>query len=509
MSAQASATHPVKPAGTMNPGHWVLLVLGVVLAAVGGGLTAGGSVLLGGAAAQHDGGYVLSGTERLRTTGYALTSPSARIDLGGTGAAGAPGMPALGDLAGVEVRAASAVPGQAIFVGIADSSKVSDYLRDVPSASVGNVSWSIDGLRPGNRVPSGSRANAGEIQPSAGNRAPAAPTAQGFWAVSASGTGTQSVAFDLKEGSWSLVVMNADGSRPVWADVQVGVRSSLFGPVGSGLLASGLIGVVVGILLLLFGAAGLGRDIGAPTTAADPAAVYPLRFTGYLDPHLSRGLWIVKWLLAIPHGIVLAILWFALFVSTIAAGFAILFTGRYPRSLFSFSVGVMRWTWRVGFYTYSALGTDRYPPFTLASADYPADLDVPYPERLSRGLVLVKWWLLALPQLLIVAALTGSAGSRGAGVWWDTGAGSVGANGGAPLLGLLVLFAAVVVLFTGRYSQELFAFVVGINRWLFRVWTYVLLLRDEYPPLRLDQGPTDPAPPSGPSSQGPNGAPPL
>ncbi|BCT74423.1 hypothetical protein SCMU_02650 [Sinomonas cyclohexanicum] len=175
MSAQASATHPVKPAGTMNPGHWVLLVLGVVLAAVGGGLTAGGSVLLGGAAAQHDGGYVLSGTERLRTTGYALTSPSARIDLGGTGAAGAPGMPALGDLAGVEVRAASAVPGQAIFVGIADSSKVSDYLRDVPSASVGNVSWSIDGLRPGNRVPSGSRANAGEIQPSRGTAPPPPP----------------------------------------------------------------------------------------------------------------------------------------------------------------------------------------------------------------------------------------------------------------------------------------------------------------------------------------------
>jgi hypothetical protein len=213
---------------------------------------------------------------------------------------------------------------------------------------------------------------------------------------------------------------------------------------------------------------------------------HPVQVDGRLDPQLSRWLWLVKWLLAIPHFIVLFFLFVAFLVVTIVAFFAILFTGRYPRSLFDFNLGVLRWAWRVGFYTYDALGTDRYPPFTLGPApDYPASLDVEYPEQLSRGLVLVKWWLLAIPHYLVLGILLG-------GGWWGWDDDSRGWDGGPGLIVLLVLFAAIALLFTTRYPQGIFDLVVGLNRWVFRVVAYAALMTDAYPPFRLDQGGSEP-----------------
>jgi hypothetical protein len=204
-----------------------------------------------------------------------------------------------------------------------------------------------------------------------------------------------------------------------------------------------------------------------------------VRVTGTLDTSLNRWLWLVKWLLAIPHFVALVFLWIAFVVLTIVAFFAILFTGRYPRSIFDFNLGVLRWTWRVGFYSYSALGTDRYPPFSLGSIpDYPATLEIDYPEHLSRGLVLVKWWLLALPQYLIVAVFVGG---------W-------GHVFGPGLAGLLVLIAAIALAFKDRYPPGIFDFVMGMNRWTVRVTAYAALMSDAYPPFRLDMGGEDPNP---------------
>jgi hypothetical protein len=241
--------------------------------------------------------------------------------------------------------------------------------------------------------------------------------------------------------------------------------------------------------------------------------IYPVRVDAPAGPAASRGLWLVKWLLLLPHFVVLAFLWLAFAVFSVAAFFSILVTARYPRVLFEFNVGVLRWSWRVHYYGYAALGTDRYPPFTLAEVrDYPAHLEVLYPTRLSRGLVLVKWWLLALPHYVVLALFVGGGmwftARRSTGnPWWDT---SWGVGG---LVGLLVLIAAVVLLFTGRYPRPLYDFVLGMDRWVLRVAAYAGLMTDAYPPFRLDMGGPEPgsvpAAGGGPLPVGPAESPPA
>ncbi|MEV5571649.1 DUF4389 domain-containing protein [Spirillospora sp. NPDC052269] len=221
-----------------------------------------------------------------------------------------------------------------------------------------------------------------------------------------------------------------------------------------------------------------------PVSPPPPAPPFPLRVEGTPEPTPSRALWIVKWLLLIPHYIVLFFLWIGVLLVSVVAFFAILITGRYPRTLFDYTVGVLRWHWRVSYYGYGVLATDRYPPFTLGEApDYPARLDVTYPEHLSRGLVLVKWWLLVIPQYLILAAV------NGAGMYSSR----MGTGWHAPgLLGVLILIVGIALLFTAKYPRGLFNLLMGMVRWGLRVTAYVLLLTDAYPPFRLDQGPTEP-----------------
>ena len=227
------------------------------------------------------------------------------------------------------------------------------------------------------------------------------------------------------------------------------------------------------------------------------AQAYPVRVDASLDAPLSRWLWLVKWVLVIPHYVVLAFLWVAFVMLSAAAIVAIVVTGRYPRAIFEFNVGVLRWTWRVQYYAIGAFGTDRYPPFTLADdPSYPAHLEIEYPERLSRGLALVKWWLLAIPQYIIIGLFTGS------GMWfaWQYGE-QQHSWAGLGLIGILTVVAAVMLLVTGRYPEQIYDFVLGLNRWVLRVAGYAGLMTDKYPPFRLDMGGHDPGtltlPPAG------------
>jgi hypothetical protein len=362
------------------------------------------------------------------------------------------------DLGPVRVTARRA-DGGPVFVAIAPEARVDAYLRGVAHTEVEDV-------HPGGFE--------GTVR--AGTREPAASASAGGWAASAAGPGTQSARWDPASGRWALVVMNADGSPGVSVDVQVGARAAWLDEAWIALLIGGLVLAAAAAALIAVGAA----PTQVPPAASAPAELAPVptepvRVSARLDETLSRGLWLVKWLLLVPHALILAVLWPVAVVLTLVAAVAIVITGRYPRALFDFNVGVLRWSWRVGYYGYSALATDRYPPFTLARTDYPAELDIAYPERLSRWKAVLKPWLLAIPHYLVLAAFFGG---------WDAGDPGVAFPG---LLAVLVAVAAVVLLVRGRYPRDVFSLVVGINRWALRVAAYAGLLRDEYPPFRLDR----------------------
>jgi len=412
-----------------------------------------GAAALGIAHTQRDAnGFFTTSTERHETTSHALTHEGVRIG-------DVSELPDWVDdrFGAVRVRATSS-DRTPLFVGVARTADVERYLAGVAHAEV--TDFELGPRRTETRF--------------AGGGAPRnAPTEERFRAASASGTGTQTLDWELEKGTWSLVLMNADGARGVAADVELGARVGFLSVVA---LILAVLGVLIGLASAAMIVLGLrrpgrgGATVGRATPAS-PRGAYPVALEARLEEPLSRWRWLVKWLFAIPHYVVLAFLWAAFVVLTVVAFFGILVTGRYPRPLFDFNVGVLRWTWRVAYYAFT-LGTDRYPPFSLGpEPDYPATLDVPYPERLSRRLVLVKSWLLAIPHLVIVGIFSGS-------VLWAS-------SDWPGLTAILALVAGVVLLVTARYPRDVFDLLVGLNRWSWRVVAYVALMRDEYPPFRL------------------------
>jgi hypothetical protein len=205
------------------------------------------------------------------------------------------------------------------------------------------------------------------------------------------------------------------------------------------------------------------QEVSTLDGTVDRYAGDPVRVRCNIDAP-SRGLWLIKWALASPHYPILILLYLVYPLLTIVAGVAILATGRYPRPIFDFNVGVLRWSWRVMNYRFPMNSTDKYPPFTLAARpDYPGDLDVDYPEKLTNWAVLVKSWLLAIPHILICWAML-------------------------PMFHAVCYVSAGWLLFTGTIPQGMFDLLMGMVRWRYRVAVYVSLMCDEYPPLRMDLG---------------------
>ncbi len=193
-------------------------------------------------------------------------------------------------------------------------------------------------------------------------------------------------------------------------------------------------------------------------TMAPPAdSSYPVRFDIAYPENLSRLLIFIKWLLAIPHFVIIYALNIVFEVLTFIAFFAILFTAKYPEGLFKFNVGIRRWQANVT--AYVMLMRDEYPPFSFDPGQYAVTLEIDYPENLKRFAPLYKW-LLAIPHLIVLGVL-----------------------GIVAFLGIFVAWFAI--LFTGKFPKGIFDFVVGVQRWNTRVTAYVLFMRDEYPPFSL------------------------
>ena len=191
------------------------------------------------------------------------------------------------------------------------------------------------------------------------------------------------------------------------------------------------------------------------------SGAYPVELVGEYSERVNRFLWLIKWILLIPHFVVLWLLSIPTIITTPLSWLAVIIMGRYPSFLWGYHAGLLRWGWRVNFYSYEAGNTDQYPPFAFGSKDdYPADLVIEYPETSSRLTGFFRW-LLVIPHWIITYFL-------------------------GAVRNILVLIALVITLFTGRYHEGIFNIIMGLNRWVYRVNAYGWLLVDAYPPFSFD-----------------------
>ena len=259
----------------MSAGKALLLVFGAIVVLIAAGLLIGGGALMWTEGALKDTeGFYTTRTVPLTRDSYAIVSEPAEIDLG----------PAWildwSRLVTVKVEATSNDPSKGLFIGIAETEAASAYLAGVEHDEITELH-----IR-------GRRADRVEYRNHPGTSPPAAPTSQTFWIASAHGPGTQTLKWDLEEGSYLLVLMNEDGSRGIDLQGTIGARVPWLPGVGIGLLLGGIAVLVIGLVLIVLGARGA-PPVSQPSEP-EPAAGYPCVFKGELTEPLSPWLWLVK-----------------------------------------------------------------------------------------------------------------------------------------------------------------------------------------------------------------------
>lgn len=252
-SDAASERPPARNPKPWGAGRTVLVVVGSVAAVIGGSLLIGGGAVLWAEQQRDTDGYFTSDSETLSTNSYALSAPELDVDLTGPDVLYARDL--LGD---VRIEGASSDSGTALFLGIGPTSDVGQYLADVGHDEISDID--VDPFRV-------------DYSPQPGGAPAESPTAQTFWAVSESGTGAQTLTWDVSSGDWSVVIMNADGSPGVQADLSVGATLPVLGPIAIGLLIGGGVLLVLGLTAII--AALASRSMATPViqhSADEPSA---------------------------------------------------------------------------------------------------------------------------------------------------------------------------------------------------------------------------------------------
>ncbi len=232
----------------MSTGRILLLIFGILILLGSVPLLFGGGVLLWVHIALTDSeGFITTNTHQLERGSYAIVTEPADIEFDGEWNWGWGWHRAweLGDLFTFKIEGSNNDPSKGIFIGVAEESDWKAYLSDVEYDEITDFSidpFDVDYINhPGSSVP-------------------AAPTSQTFWTAEMSGTGTQTLEWQLETGTYSVVLMNQDGSQGLDLDMAVGAKIPLIFGVGVGLVVVGIVALVVGILMIIFAIRGWKRS---------------------------------------------------------------------------------------------------------------------------------------------------------------------------------------------------------------------------------------------------------